>query len=61
MTEVHVLWWIWKDGSAAGVLRAYHDKERAKQDLELLQPEDGRLYTITTVQIYPRVEVGAVG
>jgi len=53
--EIHVIWWRYLDGSASGVLRAYADKERAEEDLLLLEYDEcGREYIITTVPIYGR-------
>lgn len=37
MTEVHIIWWQYSDGSSAGVFRAYADKKRAEEDMELIE------------------------
>lgn len=53
MEEIHVIWWRYSDGSAAGVLRAYADRQRADEDMDLLESEQsGKTYTIETLPIY---------
>ena len=53
MTEVWVLWWKYSDGSGAGVSRAYADKARANQDLELLtEGSDPKQYYLEHVAVY---------
>jgi len=51
-TEVHVLWWKYYDGSGCGLVRAYKDKDRAEEDLALVESlEDTRVYRLDSVEL----------
>jgi hypothetical protein len=50
MDEVWVLSWRYGDGSASGVLRAYADEDRAREDMDLL--DDCKEYELTCLPIY---------
>ena len=52
MEDVYVIWWRYSDGSGAGVLRAYADRQRAEEDLDLLTFEGSREYKIEELPIY---------
>ena len=53
MEEVHVIWWRYSDGSSAGVLRAYADRQRADEDMDLLESSESmKSYSIETVPVY---------
>ena len=50
MDEIWVLSWRYGDGSGSGVLRAYADEDRAKEDMDLL--DDCKEYELTCLPIY---------
>lgn len=53
MKEVHVLWWRYSDGSASGVLRAYVDRQRAEEDMKLIEEAfSSKEYHLETLPIY---------
>lgn len=55
MIVVHVIWWRYSDGSSAGVFRAYADKQRAEEDMELIEhsipSKDYELVTLPLIGI----------
>jgi hypothetical protein len=52
MQEIWVIWWRYNDGSAAGVLRAYANEQRANEDLDLLNIGYDKDYKIEKVPVY---------
>jgi len=52
MEDVYVIWWRYSDNSGAGVMRAYADRQRAEEDLELLEVNADRTYEIAELAIY---------
>ena len=53
MEEVYVIFWRYSDGSSGGVLRAYADRDRANEDMDLLNDDcSGKVYELTEVSVY---------
>jgi len=52
MEDVYVIWWKYGDGSGCGVMRAYADRQRAEEDLELLVFDSNRQFEIAELPVY---------
>jgi hypothetical protein len=52
MNDVYVLWWQYRDKSSAGVLRAYADRQRAQEDLDLIEDTGDKQYFIESLPVY---------
>ena len=51
--EGWVLWWHYSDWSSAGVYRAYTNRERAQQDLELAKTANSVMtWELTPVEMF---------
>lgn len=51
MDEVTVLWWRYRDNSAAGVVRVYESDDEAVADQELLAQGGERLYFVERLPV----------
>ena len=52
MDDVYVLWWQYHDKSGAGVMRAYADRQRAYEDLDLIEDTGDKKYFIESLPVY---------
>lgn len=52
MDAVWVLWWKYSDGSGQGIIRAYEDEQRAKDDFALVEESTDRTYMLDHVPFF---------
>ncbi len=52
MDNVYVLWWQYRDKSGSGVMRAYADRRRANEDLDLVEDTGDKNYFIESLPVY---------
>lgn len=52
MDTVWVLWWKYSDGSGQGIIRAYEDEQRAKDDFALVEESTDRTYMLDHVPLF---------
>lgn len=51
--DVYVVWWQWTDKSGAGIVRVHSDRQRAEEEVDLLESlAGGREYKIEEQPVY---------